>query len=347
MKTKKTFDWGIMSLLITFIIGLSSCNKTDSTKLVSAYKDTTKTIASNRAVDKLEGGCPFECYDTRCKAYQTGYCGTPTTTYITIVTNPNNPYDYVGNLHNQGVDAVFNSVNTTSTISYQSVVYITNSYLASKGYDTTQVNNGLTTAEQLGYFSILDTSYANNPSLLTSKLLNDGRISVSAKNYLDELTTLINNTLGTDNSGSPSTYSTFANAAVAIENQFANDNSLSSMDLEVLQQAFSVARYSAGYWGNYILAQNSWQAVDGSKSNGKITTNATLHISKAASAPPFNWGNVAKGDTFGLVGGAIGGAVAAGIVTGPAGVAVGAVAGGVGGAISGSVGVALYQLFTW
>lgn len=81
----------------------------------------------------MPGTCPYDCHDTRCKAYFQGYCGTAIDT-LAILTNINNPYDSNGRRHNQGVKTILPNVNVISN-NLDSIVLINDkSFISTIGY---------------------------------------------------------------------------------------------------------------------------------------------------------------------------------------------------------------------
>jgi hypothetical protein len=331
---KKTKSLKITLIFISLITIIFACNKS------SKLSPTVESQVSNTKIkpNKLEGPCPYDCLDSRWIAYQDGYCGDQ------IVTNPNNPYDYIGQLHNQGIAAVFNPIlaNTSANPTYGSIMHSTNAFLSSIGYDTTLVNSALNYSQSQGYIvSYPNETFGTNPDSLRNKAYNNGLLSSTAKNYWLTLFSIVDNTIGSDDAGDSDTYNSFANEVLSLENQISNNSSLSSLELAELQQGCSVARYSAAYWGNFILSGQALQ-INSKKPVSLLSINSSSKL-KLMRGDPFSWRQVLVSDIAGAVGGAIGGAVV-GAWFGGGGALPGLLAGGVGGMISGSAGNAVYQL---
>lgn len=264
--------------------------------------------------DLLPGPCPYDCHDTLCKGYLNGYCG-PSDSII-IKTNSSNAYDYVGATHNSGCDYVLSHISLTSSTVYSDLLYQDKIYVKSKAYDSADVSKAYLGGRQTGYLYNPDSIYTNNPTLLINKLYTDNRISLTAKNYYNTLISYVNNVIGS-NSPSSTVYNTFANDMINLESQINSSSSLSSNDRQALLSACSVARYSAGYWGEYVLSGNGVNSSGGTSTNS--FTLFGIHI---------NWKKTLSADVVGAIGGFFGSLFSGG----------GVIAGTIGGAIGGSIG---------
>jgi hypothetical protein len=90
-------------ILASGLLWLYSCEK-----FVNQQEPQNKTAANF-----LQGQCPYECHDTRCKAYSGGYCGT-----ITIPPDQLPQAQFiaqVGTIHNSALTYGYNNANLTWT----------------------------------------------------------------------------------------------------------------------------------------------------------------------------------------------------------------------------------------
>jgi hypothetical protein len=249
-----------------------------------------------------------------------GYCvpsglGCETRDSIIIVQNPGNPNDYVGPIHNDGCDYILPRINFNSPNVYNDLLYQDKIYVFLSGYDSASVSQAYLGGSQTGYLYNPDSGYTSNPSLLISKLFADGRIGSTAQTYFSTLISYLNNIIG-NNSPSSSVYSSFASNLISLESQINSNPNLSSNERTVLLSSCAVARYSAGYWGEYMLSGNG---INSSGGGGDRFSLFGIHI---------NWRKVVGADIVGGIGGFF-----ATLCTGG-----GIIAGTIGGAIGGSVG---------
>lgn len=204
---------------------------------------------------------------------------------IYVITNPNNPDDSAGNRHNGGVSSIM--PNVSSSTAKSQVINLTFNYLVSYGYDTSALRVGYNFSDSLGIFgySAVDS--------LAYKMYAKGEISSTAENYMLDLASLLNNVIG-DNDPIDSIYDVFANDAINYENGISADNSLSSNEKIMLLSAYSVARYSAAWWGNYL--------------NNYSGGSSSAHYSKAQLLSFFKkfWKKIVGADAAGAGGGAAG-----------------------------------------
>lgn len=229
----------------------------------------------------------------------TGACvvdGGNTNTLLTVKTNSNNPQDFVGSNHNEGMSQIMpNYDNGQLDPTEQNVLPKVKTFLLSKGYDTTIFNSCYNESKQLfgsnfiyqgDIPTIRDESYAN------------GIISAEAKNFLTNLSNTFKSFAG-DSIAIPTqtAYDTYANSLIQYENEFASDLSLDSADRYLLYSAFSVARYSVVYAINYAI-----QHPD------NIIVARTMQTSSFW--PKWlSWGSVGSHDITGAIGGAAGAAI--------------------------------------
>ena len=236
-------------------------------------------------------------------------------TQISVITNPNNPDDSAGARHNQAVNSVMGEVSSESSTA--EIIQYTLNYLIAFNYDTSELRSEYNYTVSNGTFG-----YTAVDSL-ANKMYGIGEISNTAKNYMLDLSSLLNNIIS-ENDPNDSIYIVFADDAIGYEGTINADNSLSLNEKTMLLSAFSVARYSAAYWGNYI--QNN-------SSDGQTSSNLTQAQPLVSFLKKF-WEKIAAADA----GGAITGAGAAIETSKPV------VRGGIFGAIIGSVAEAVKDL---
>jgi hypothetical protein len=241
---------------------------------------------------------------------------------ITVVTNPNNPNESVGQTHNTAMDAImpnYSSGNLEPT--EQNVFAYTISYLYAHSYDTTTIIGAYNYAKQ-NYGPIYQMT---DIASIANVMYSNGSISAAAKDYLLQLANYTSS-FAADSISIPTqaSYNTYANNLIANENQFSGNSSLTSNDNYILFSAYSVARYSAVYAVNYSIQISSGGGIS------KVAAPAST-LSRW-----FSWKTVLGGDVVGAIGGAIGGAIV-GSMPGGIGAGLGAASGAVGGAVVGSV----------
>lgn len=238
-------------LLIAMVISffLFSCAKQE---ILS--KSQTEVLASKGGVvpNYLPGPCPYPCTDTRCQAYQNGYCGTGNTT-ISVKTNPANVYDNVGNQHNQGVASVLPTVNFSSSNLDSVVLVKVKAYVVTIGYSSDSMQTFYNKAVQLGYFPF---SKIQELDSLGNKLTSNRLLSSYGNTYVQQMFGALTQYLNTDSITSAN-YNLFANKLISIETSIKNDTRISSYEKQVLLSGASVGRYSAAYWGNQFQGGSS------------------------------------------------------------------------------------------
>lgn len=286
-------------LLISLVISscLFSCAKRE---ILS--KSQIETIASQGKVipNYLPGPCPYPCTDTRCKAYANGYCGPTTTDTIAVIKNSNNPYDYTGLQHNNGVTYVLNRVNPTSPTAGTDILHFTKLYGGSINADTTGFDSWYSYATAHGYFSLHDTVFNITANALNTKLYNDGKIRSVVYTYLNSINNAIDNSVTDNASPSLTLYNTVANKLVTIENTIKNDNSLTSDEKMELLKISAINRYTGAYWANYL-----------SGSSTSTTASQQSNVIALFSLRAW-WRRFWHADGVGAVSGAAGGAVGGG-----------------------------------
>ena len=133
------------------------------------------------------------------------------------------------------------------------IVGLALNYLTQYDYDTSELRSQYNISDSLGTFG-----YTRVDSL-AYKMYSISEISSTAKNYMLNLSSLLETVIG-ENDPNDSIYVIFANDAKGYENTINADNSISVNEKLILLSAYSVARFSAAYWGNY-LQNNSIQEM--------------------------------------------------------------------------------------
>lgn len=319
---KNLLPFLVMLLFGTTII--SSCTKTN---LINPAETAQSLNSKKVSPNVLECGTGYhwDYYLGKCvQDCPTGYhndsitvaCVVNQTQNITVIINPNNPDDYVGSLHNSGCNYILPKISFNSPTVYSDILYQDKVYVNSKGYDSTDVSKAYFGGVQAGYLFNPDSTYTNNSGLLIAKLSNDGKIGSTAENYFNSIINDMDIIIG-NNLPSSSVYNSFANTIINLENQINSDYTLSNNERTVLLSACSVARYSAAYWGQYYLNENT----------GGVTSSAVspmflgIHIK-------INWRKVLGADVVGAIGGFFGSLFSGG----------GVIVGTIGGAVGGSIG---------
>lgn len=311
----------LLSLFIIFFGAtlIISCTKSDLNNPAAL----TQNLKSNGKVNPDVPYCGIgnhwdfylgKCVETCPTGYHndsiTGACVLNGGNNIVIITNPNNPNDFEGQSHNLGCSVIIQEINFASPTIWNDVLKDTKSYLYSQGYDSTEFNNWYIQAVQDGYYSLPNTNFTNSPSSLITELYSKGLISANAKNYLNNIFSIIDNTIG-NNTPSSILYNSVASQLINLENQISNDNTLSTQQKSGLFSACSVARFSGGYWGEYYLSENS-----GGSSSEVHPMFLGIHLN-------LNWKSIWHADVVGAIGGFFSGLFTGGIICNTIGGAIG------------------------
>lgn len=266
----------LLYLLITFGGGtiITSCTKMDLNNPSALSQNQSKKV--NPDVLDCGSGSHWDYYLLKCvpdcgSGYHndsiTGACvvdgggGAILPDEISIITNSNNPYDSSGSRHNQAMSSIIGDLSAETTVNQ--IIQYTLNYLVVYSYDTSELRHQYNLSDSLATFGFTDVDS------LAYKMYSIGEISSTAKDYMVDLSSLLDNVIG-DNDPSDAVYEVFANDAITYENSIVSDNSLSTNEKTMLLSAYSVARYSGAYWGNYI--NNSSGGV--SSQNLSIQTNS-------------------------------------------------------------------------
>jgi len=257
----KKFLFLLIIMVVGIIINLS-CTKTGINTVPDHSHDLNSTLKVIPSISQCGAGQQWDYYLGKCvDVCPSGYHNDSITgacvvnggsNNITLITNPNNPYDYIGQKHNNGCTVLLGEVNQNSPTFYNDVLHYTKLYLNSQSYDTTIFNNWYSYALSNGYYNLPDSFYTNHPDSLTNKFYYDGLISTTAKDYMNSINSVIDNTIG-DNDPNSTLYNSAASQLIIIENDISNDNSLTSTEKQGLLSMSAIARYSGAYWGNYII----------------------------------------------------------------------------------------------
>ena len=177
---------------------------------------------------------------------------------ISVITNLNNPDDYVGSEHNQGVSSVFPNINPSSNNLDSEILVKVVSYLSSIGYNADSIQNYYNQEVQMEY---LPFSHLQELDSLGNTLYANGSLSSYGNSYVQQIYNYSYQYLNTDTITTYK-YNSFANNLISLETTIKNDSRISSWEKDVLLSGCSIGRYSGAYWGNYInepgpMVQNS------------------------------------------------------------------------------------------
>ena len=212
-------------------------------------------MQSPAKAEYLSGHCPYDCHDTRCKAYLNGYCGTDT---IAIVKNMNNPYDNVGGQHNKGVATILPTLNFSSPNLDSVVLQKVKTFVVTLGYNSDSAQQFYNKAVTQGYFPYSSLQELDS---LGNTLQTKGKLSSYANTYVQQIYSYLLSDLNTD-SIKIANYTAFGNSMISIEASIKSDSRLSVYEKQVLESSASIGRYSASYWGNYFNSGGTMVAVD-------------------------------------------------------------------------------------
>ena len=170
---------------------------------------------------------------------------------IKVITNPNNPYDYAGSQHNNGVNSIYSTIYPSSNLDSEVLVKV-KSYVASIGYNADSMQNFYNREVQSGYFPF---SHIQELDSLGNTMYANGLISSYANSYVQQIYNYGYQYLNTDTI-TAAEYNSFANSLITLEASIKNDARISSWEKEVLLSGCSIGRYSGAYWGNFINNQS-------------------------------------------------------------------------------------------
>ncbi len=167
--------------------------------------------------------------------------------------NPNNPYEYVGQQHNLGLDAIAATPGFENLTEEEAHNIATQSIEQNMGMDL-----------DLNYEEVAviyeDMTQEQPLVVSTQMLLDDDVISVNAYNKLLELQEIIDMSEGPEQLG---------NAIINLENDILQDDSFSEIDLKTVLGSTSMARHSFCYWMTASMDTASpWYAFVGEDANG-------------------------------------------------------------------------------
>lgn len=207
--------------------------------------------------------------------------------------NSNNPYDEVGQLHNQGCEYLFEHGITQENFSSQSLL------LVKEFTDSMQLDG----TENLQPF-FASTSWTNNftngqpfttldsDNQIINIMWTNNAIDSTERNYLNNLLSVIDGldaALASNDDDPITAYSIVNNNFVTIENEIVA-SPLNEGSKKTLLSAAAVGRYSLGFWINHWQDQNPI----GTKMTGATATQTVKGIAKKdlnyAAAASVGWG---------------------------------------------------------
>ena len=162
--------------------------------------------------------------------------------FLTTVTeaqeNPTNPYDYVGQLHNQIVQQalLIERKNSESTADDVENIALSNG-LFSKQFPSYSKNSGIIN----GFIKQGVNDYNNN----FRSTINGLNISTDAKGYAQNL---VDYMFTSGMSSNPSSYSEFNSYVIKLEQDILSNSKLTEFDKQVILCGTSTARYSGSLW---------------------------------------------------------------------------------------------------
>ena len=254
----KNFPIALLIILFSTTV-IISCTKLDlnspsseSQSLSSAgmIKPNVPDCGSGNHWSFYLGKCVADCPSGYHNDSITGACvgNGGGTTNIAVITNSNNPYDYLGNQHNNGVSNIIPTINFSSNNLDSVVLVKVKYYVVSIGYNADSMQNFYSRAVQTGYFPF---SHLQELDSLGNTLYANGLLSSYGNGYVQQIYNYANQYLNTDTI-TVTKYNSFANSLVALEATIKNDGRISSWEKQVVLSGCSIGRYSASYWGNYF-----------------------------------------------------------------------------------------------
>jgi hypothetical protein len=230
--------------------------------------------------------------------------------------NKANPYDFVGQLHNQALSQFQQEYSKARLESERTKIEDVFNYTSDKLQisDKDAITYGLKNSL---YPELLHKSLRETTSILNS----NGRINSTTASYLNRVDDAIELYFDED-------LSVLQGQLVKIETEVLNIPRMPEKDKGVILAAISTARYSAAYW----------------KNNPMIKPASGHAMAKSACC---NGKGIVKADVSGAIGGAVAGAITGAVVVPVVGSVPGWVAGGVVGGVGSSVAEVVNQLWDW
>lgn len=235
------------------------------------------------------------------------------------ISNPDNPYDHIGSLHNQGLDYVIEQVSSGNQIQWspESTMLLVTQHVL----DFTAAAQEVESASPYVDMELIATQFDQPDNF--KQLMNE-MMTQTQKFYYAQISERME-----DLTESPATGKATAKLEQfrALETEIFDQ--MPEDEARPLLIGAAVARYSWFYWSQEILFtdQSRWEGEIGGISPGALRP-------------------IASADVDGAIAGAIGGAIA-GSLAGGAGVVPGAAAGSVGGALGSSAVAAFRSLFDY
>lgn len=218
---------------------------------------------------------------------------------------PNDIYERIGQLHNEGLDYAFEYMKACQT---KVNVKLDQQQILAKGLEAVDLF--------LTEKGILNSKTKTSSPLFIENYDGAGLTTGQKKYYEELIHVIVNKSLD------------YTNTQRAVEqvrmNVIAN---LPAQDAEILLYGIAIAKYSLEYWHENA---DKWRTA------GNINAFAYRVMTKGENPEgedSLDWKEVAKGDVSGAIGGAAAGILAGGVGAGP-----GALAGGVAGSVAAGVG---------
>ena len=222
------------------LLGLTHCSKSFDNP------EQQLSVINKIKPDLLPGPCPYNCHDTRCKAYAGGYCGPAPADTIPIIKNSANPYDNAGAQHNAGLRSLLASLSMPYTDS--ATLIKDKQYITTLGFNSDSAQLFYNHAVSLGYFPF---SVIPELDSLGNSLNSKNYLSSYANTYVQSIFSKLTLYLNSD-TGSVTKYNSFATSLISIESSISSDSHLTSYEKQVLLSSSAIGRYSASFWGNIL-----------------------------------------------------------------------------------------------
>jgi len=163
--------------------------------------------------------------------------------------NSNNPYDYIGQMHDNAIVWITNNSLITSANYSSNWNYYNGQFLEQNQFDST----GLAAFAQSSIYTSLVGGMTSgqqiSPSQESNLLLANNAISQQESKYLNQICAAVDTNLMSPNTDS--SVALICNNIISIENDI-QQNVKDTLALKTLLAAASVARYSVSYWLNQL-----------------------------------------------------------------------------------------------
>jgi hypothetical protein len=166
---------------------------------------------------------------------------------ISPLSNPQNPYDSIGQVHNAVLaDVMPNVFSGALAPSWTAEGNYGDSLLINSFHFSSTFVGAFNTAFNTAYDSTISTY--DFPTLVDS-LENAGDLSLSMPTFLDSLYDYLTVAVA-DSFPTPSVYNTFANHVIELEHKIKENLMIQQSDSVSVYACTSIARYSTAYWMN-------------------------------------------------------------------------------------------------